>query len=163
VGPFSGVHALLVVSVFSSSFALTFNCNCFFFKSDNSDMLSRSFCLQDHQTLLSHPQLPEGGDVSERAVITDDSQETSVRESEPAESDKSAGSSDKPSESGQASGSSRSNSPPSSASPDKRKRKRNPDEENSSESKLSEPAGVESTPERQENFDPFAAAGDVSS
>ncbi|KAK1660554.1 hypothetical protein QYE76_048713 [Lolium multiflorum] len=114
---------------------------------------------RDHQTLSSLPPLPEGGDVSERAVITDDSQETSVRESEPAESEKSAGSSDKVSESGQASDSSHPNSPPPAASPDKRKRKRNPDEEDSGASKLSEPATVESSPEEEENFNPFTATG----
>jgi hypothetical protein len=64
--------------------------------------------LQDHQTLSSLPPLPEGGDVSERAVITDDSQETSVRESEPADSDKSVGSSEENSESVQPSDSAQS-------------------------------------------------------
>ncbi|KAM0837699.1 hypothetical protein ACQ4PT_061459 [Festuca glaucescens] len=117
----------------------------------------------NHQTLSSLPPLPEGGDVSERAIITDDSQETSILESEPAESEKSAGSSDKISESEQVFGSSHTNSPPPAASPDKRKRKRNPDEEDSGASKLSEPVAGESAPEGQENFDPFTAAGDVSS
>ncbi|KAM0887183.1 hypothetical protein ACQ4PT_029227 [Festuca glaucescens] len=116
----------------------------------------------NHQTLSSLPPLPEGGDVSERAIITDDSQETSILENEPAESEKSAGSSDKISESEQVSGSSHTNSPPV-ASPDKRKRKRNPNEEDSGASKLSEPAAGESAPEGQENFDSFTAAGDVSS
>jgi hypothetical protein len=55
--------------------------------------------------------------VSERAVIHDDSQETSVRESELAESEKSAGSSDKITESEQASGSSHTNSSPPASSP----------------------------------------------
>ncbi|KAM0865015.1 hypothetical protein ACQ4PT_043576 [Festuca glaucescens] len=117
----------------------------------------------NHQILSSLPQLPEGGDLSERAIVADDSQETSILESEPAESEKSAGSSDKISESGQVSGSSHTDSPPHAASPDKRKRKRNPDEEDSRASKLSEPAAGESAPEGQENFDPFTAAGDVSS
>jgi hypothetical protein len=49
------------------------------------------------------------------------------------------------------------------ASPGKRKRKRSPDEEDSGESKLSEPAAEGSIPEGQENFYPVAAASDVSS
>jgi hypothetical protein len=118
--------------------------------------------LQDHQTLSSLPSLPEGGDVPKRAIITDDSLETSVLESEPAESEKSAGSSEKISELEKVYGSSHTNSTPPTASPDKRKRKRNPDEEDSCNSKLSEPAAEDST-EGQENFDPFTAAGDVSS
>jgi hypothetical protein len=103
--------------------------------------------LQDHQTLSSLPSLPEGGDVPKRAIITDDSLETSVLESEPAESEKSAGSSEKISESEQVSGSSHTNSPPPAASPDKRKRKRNPYEEDFGASKLSVPAAEESAPE----------------
>jgi hypothetical protein len=94
-------------------------------------VLTRPFIVQNHQTLSSLPPLPEGGDVPERAIITDDSQETSVRDSEPAESKKSAGSSDKVSESVHASGSSQTNSLPPVASPEKRKRKRTPDEEDS--------------------------------
>ncbi|KAM0911727.1 hypothetical protein ACQ4PT_013325 [Festuca glaucescens] len=47
------------------------------------------------QILSSLPPLPEGGDVPERVVVTDDSQETSIRDSEPTESEKSAGSSDR--------------------------------------------------------------------
>ena len=101
--------------------------------------------------------------MAERAVVTDDSQEASVPESEPAESEKSAGSSDKDSESVQPSDSAHSISPPPAASPDKRKRKRNVDEEDSGTSKLSVPAAEESSPEKQENFDPFTATGDVSS
>ena len=73
--------------------------------------------MQNHQTLSSLPPLPEGGDVPERAIVTDDSQETSVRDSEPAESEKSAGSSDKVSESGHASGSSQTDSVPPAVSP----------------------------------------------
>ena len=87
------------------------------------------FCLQNHQSLSSLPPLPEGGDVDERAVVTDDSQEASIPQSESAETEKSAGSSDKDSESVQPSDSAHSISPPPAASPDKRKRKRNVDEE----------------------------------
>ncbi|KAM0861187.1 hypothetical protein ACQ4PT_046049 [Festuca glaucescens] len=117
----------------------------------------------NHQTLSSLPPLPEGGDVPERAIVTDDSQETSVRDSEPAESEKSAGSSDKVSESGHASGSSQTDFVPPAVSPPKCKRQRTPDEEDSGESKLSQPAAEESSPEEQAEFDPFASAAVVSS
>ncbi|KAM0914136.1 hypothetical protein ACQ4PT_011688 [Festuca glaucescens] len=119
--------------------------------------------MQNHQTFSSLHPLPEGGDVPERAIVTDDSQETSVRDSEPAESEKSAGSSDKVSESGHASGSSQTDSVPPAVSPPKRKRQRTPDEEGSGESKLSRPAAEESSPEEQAEFDPFASAAVVSS
>jgi hypothetical protein len=119
--------------------------------------------MQNHQILYSLPPLPEGGDVPERAIVTDDSQETSVRESEPTESEKSAGSSDKISESVHASGSSQTNSLPPTASPEKRKRKRTPDKEDSGTSKMSQPATEESSPKEQANFDPFASPANVSS
>ncbi|KAM0839812.1 hypothetical protein ACQ4PT_060052 [Festuca glaucescens] len=117
----------------------------------------------NHQILSSLPPAPEGGDVPERAIITDDSQEASVRDSEPAESEKSAGSSDKISESGHASDSSYTNSVPPAASPEKRKRKRTDDEEDSGASKLSEPAVEESSHEEPADFDPFASAAAISS
>ncbi|KAM0893482.1 hypothetical protein ACQ4PT_025098 [Festuca glaucescens] len=116
----------------------------------------------NHLSLSSLPPLPEGGDVDERAVVNDDSQESSVPESEPAESQKSAGSSDKDSESEQPSDSAHSVSPPPAASPDKRKRKRNADED-SSASKLSEPVAEGSSSEEHEVFDLYTATGAVSS
>jgi hypothetical protein len=68
VEPFSDDHALPAVSVFLQIFLFTLNCDYFFFGSDDFDMLSLSF-LQDHQSVSSLPLLPEGGDVSERALI----------------------------------------------------------------------------------------------
>ncbi|KAM0921153.1 hypothetical protein ACQ4PT_007047 [Festuca glaucescens] len=117
----------------------------------------------NHQSLSSLPPLPEGGDVDERAIVNDDSQESSVPESEPGESQKSAGSSDKDLESEQPSDSAHSVSPPPAASPNKCKRKRNADEEDSGASKLSEPVTEESSPEEQEVFDLYTATGAVSS
>ncbi|KAM0885692.1 hypothetical protein ACQ4PT_030157 [Festuca glaucescens] len=119
--------------------------------------------MHNHQIISSLPPLPEGGDVPERVVVTDDSQETSVRDSEPAGSEKSTGSSDRISESGHASGSSQTNSVPPAVSPPKRKRQRTPDEEDSGESKLSQPAAKESSPEEQAEFDPFTSATVVTS
>jgi hypothetical protein len=118
------------------------------------------FIAHNHQILSALPPLPEGGDVPNRAVVIDDSQETSVHESEPAESKKSADSSDKISELVHASGSSQTNSLPSAASPDTRKRKRTPEEEDSGTSKMSHPAAEESSPEE---FDPFGATAAISS
>ncbi|KAM0861641.1 hypothetical protein ACQ4PT_045759 [Festuca glaucescens] len=116
----------------------------------------------NHQSLSSLPPLPEGGDVDERVIVNDDSQESSIPENDPAESQKSAGSSNKDSKSEQPSDSAHSVSPPPAASPDKRKRKRNADED-SGTSKLSEPAAKESSPEEQEVFDLYTATGAVSS
>ncbi|KAM0846881.1 hypothetical protein ACQ4PT_055392 [Festuca glaucescens] len=118
---------------------------------------------KNHQTLSSLPPLPEGGEVDDRVVVADDSQESFLPESEPAGSQRSAGSSDKDTESEQCSDSAHSVSPPPPAtSPDGRKRKRS-DDEDSGASKLAEPAAEESSPEDQEFFDPFAETGAVSS
>ncbi|KAM0886860.1 hypothetical protein ACQ4PT_029430 [Festuca glaucescens] len=117
----------------------------------------------NHQILSSLHPAPEGGDVSERAIITDDSQEALVHDSEPAESEKSAGSSDKISESAHASDTSNMNFIPPAASPEKRKRKRTDDEEDSGASKLSEPAAEKSSHEKPADFDPFASAAVISS
>jgi hypothetical protein len=121
------------------------------------------FCtLQDHQILSSLPPLPEGGEVDGRVVVTDDSQESSLPESEAVESQRSVGSSEKETESEQHSKSAHSISPPLATSPDGRKRKRDNDED-SGASKLAEPAAEESSPEEQGAFDPFADASAVSS
>ncbi|KAM0826333.1 hypothetical protein ACQ4PT_068949 [Festuca glaucescens] len=117
---------------------------------------------KNHQTLSSLPPLPEGGEVDDRVVVADDSQESSLPESEPAGSQRSADSSDKDTESEQRSDSAHSVSPPPATSPDGRKRKRN-DDEDSGASKLAEPAAEEPSPEDQELFDPFAETGAVSS
>ncbi|KAM0871310.1 hypothetical protein ACQ4PT_039477 [Festuca glaucescens] len=117
---------------------------------------------RNHQTLSSLPPLPEGGEVDDRVVVADYSQESSLPESEPAGSQRSAGSSDKDTESEQHSDSTHSVSPPPANSPDGHKRKRN-DDEDSGVSKLAEPATEEPSPEDQEFFDPFAETGAVSS
>ncbi|KAK1662894.1 hypothetical protein QYE76_051053 [Lolium multiflorum] len=49
----------------------------------------------DHPNLVSLPPLPEGGDVEERAVISDDNPDAPSFANEPAESRKSAGSDEK--------------------------------------------------------------------
>ncbi|KAK1615972.1 hypothetical protein QYE76_021489 [Lolium multiflorum] len=75
---------------------------------------------QNHATASPLPPLPEGGEVEERAVVTDDNQGTSRPESEAAGSRKSAASSEKDAE---AEATSSTRSPPSAASP-RSKRKR---------------------------------------
>jgi hypothetical protein len=119
-----------------------------------------SCILQDLQILSYLPPLPEGGEVDERAIVTDDSQETSRPESEAAGSQKSAASSEKETES-ERSDSGRSISPPLAVSPG-RKRKRN-DVKYSSTSKPTESAAEEPSPEEEGAFDPYNDAGSVSS
>ncbi|KAK1649499.1 hypothetical protein QYE76_067304 [Lolium multiflorum] len=103
--------------------------------------------------------LPEGGEVDERAVVADDSQESSRPRSEVVGSQKSAASSEKetdsdPSESG------RSVSPPLAVSP-RNKRKRD-EVKDSGTSKPSGSAAEETSPEEEGTFNPYDDAGSVS-
>ncbi|KAK1677022.1 hypothetical protein QYE76_037870 [Lolium multiflorum] len=98
----------------------------------------------------SLPPLPEGGEVEERTVVTDDTQGISCPESEVAGSHKSAASSERETAS-EASESVR--SPPSAASP-KNKRKRN-EVEDSGTSKPSGSPAKETSPEEGEAFSPY--------
>ncbi|KAK1626001.1 hypothetical protein QYE76_000316 [Lolium multiflorum] len=107
----------------------------------------------NHQIISQLPPLPEGGEVVERFIIDDESQDASARAAEPAGAEKSAGSSDKLTESAGASDSSFTHSVPSAASPKGHKRKRS-DNEDSGESKFSEPIAEETATD----FDPFGAA-----
>ena len=97
--------------------------------------------------------------MDERTVITDESQESSRPGLEVAGSHKSAASSEKsdsePSESG------RSVSPPLAVSP-RNKRKRD-DVDDSGTSKPAEAAAEETSPEKEDAFDPYDGAGSVSS
>ncbi|KAK1670787.1 hypothetical protein QYE76_058946 [Lolium multiflorum] len=118
---------------------------------------------EKHQILSCLPPLHEGGEVDGRAIVGDDSQEFSALESEPAESQKTAGSADKDLDSEQPSESSQSVSLPPAASPEKCKRKRDDDEEDSGASKPAGTTAEESSPEDDEAFDPYAMTGAVSS
>ncbi|KAK1687028.1 hypothetical protein QYE76_047876 [Lolium multiflorum] len=82
---------------------------------------------QNHPDLVSLPPLPEGGEVEERAIVTDDNQEAPSFVNEPVDSRKSAGTSE---------GTASAQSPPPAVSP-KGKRKRD-DVEDSSTSKAEE-------------------------
>jgi hypothetical protein len=96
--------------------------------------------------------------VDGRIIVTDDSQESSLPESETAGSQKSAGSSESETGSEQQCDSGHSVSPPLATSPG-RKRKRN-DFEDSDASKRTEPAAEE--PEEEGAFDPYDEAGAIS-
>jgi hypothetical protein len=100
--------------------------------------------------------------VDGRAIFRDDSQESSVLESEPAQSQKIVGSSDKDLDSEQPSESTQSVSLPPAASPEKRKRKRNDDEEDSGASKPAGTTAEESSPKDEEAFDRYAMSCAVS-
>ncbi|KAK1605510.1 hypothetical protein QYE76_029183 [Lolium multiflorum] len=88
---------------------------------------------RDHPNLVSLPPLPEGGEVEERAVISDDNQDAPSFVTEPADSRKSAGSDEKE---GASEATASAQSPPPAVSP-RNKRKRN-DAEDSGTSKPKE-------------------------
>jgi hypothetical protein len=56
---------------------------------------SGHYFLQNHPTMTSLPPLPEGGEVEEQAIVAEDTQGSSIRESEVAGSHKSAASHEK--------------------------------------------------------------------
>jgi hypothetical protein len=99
------------------------------------------------------PLLPEGGEVDERTIITDDVQGTSRPESEVVGSHKSAASSERDTESD---ASESVHSLPSAASP-RNKRKRG-DVEDSGTSKLGGSPAEETTPEEEDAFNPYEDA-----
>ncbi|KAK1696260.1 hypothetical protein QYE76_012957 [Lolium multiflorum] len=109
---------------------------------------------QNHATASPLPPLPEGGEVEERAVVTDDNQGASRPESETAGSRKSAASSEKDAET-EATAST--HSPPPAASP-KNKRKRN-EVVDSGTSKAGAARAGETAPDAgKKAFDPYEAA-----
>ncbi|KAK1610496.1 hypothetical protein QYE76_034169 [Lolium multiflorum] len=104
---------------------------------------------RDHPNLVSLPPLPEGGEVDERAVISDDNPDAPSFANEPAESRKSAGSDEKEDVS-EATASAQ--SPPPAVSP-RNKRKRD-DAEDSGTSKVDE-----AVPSHQKaGYDPYLEA-----
>ena len=100
---------------------------CYIFCNFISDICPYFYFVQNHPDLVSLPPLPEGGEVEERAIVTDDNQEAPSSVNEPVDSRKSAGSSE---------GTASTQSPPPAVSP-KGKRKRN-DVEDSGTSKAEE-------------------------
>ncbi|KAK1629056.1 hypothetical protein QYE76_003371 [Lolium multiflorum] len=104
---------------------------------------------KNHPNLVSLPPLPEGGEVEERAIVTDDNQDAPSFVNEPVDSQKSAGSSEKEAAS---EGTASAQSPPPAVSP-RNKRKRN-DVEDSGTSKAEEVV-----PSRQKAaYDPYLEA-----
>ncbi|KAK1627391.1 hypothetical protein QYE76_001706 [Lolium multiflorum] len=109
----------------------------------DKDVDRLSVNLENHPDLVSLPPLPEGGEVEERAIVTDDNQEAPSFVNEPVDSRKSAGSSE---------GTASALSPPPAVSP-KGKRKRN-NVEDSGTSKAEEV-----DPSRQKaTYDPYLAS-----
>jgi hypothetical protein len=157
VEPYSGSHALPEVSNLPSNCSAIFDCFFIFLLCTHLDL---AFALHRAIKFYLLFPLPEGGEVDERAVVTDDSQETSRPESEVAGSQKSAASSEKETES-EHSDSGPSISPPLAISPGC-KRKRD-DVEDSGTSKPSESAAKETSPEEDDAFGPYDDAGAVSS
>ncbi|KAK1686810.1 hypothetical protein QYE76_047658 [Lolium multiflorum] len=110
----------------------------------DSDRLSTD--LENHPNLVSLPPLPEGGEVEERAILTDDNQDAPSFVNEPVDSRKSAGSSEKEAAS---EGTTSAQSPPPAVSP-RNKRKRT-DAEDSGTSKAEDV-----DPSRQKaGYDPY--------
>ncbi|KAK1677919.1 hypothetical protein QYE76_038767 [Lolium multiflorum] len=99
---------------------------------------------KNHPSMDSLPPLPEGGDVDERAIVSDDNQEAPSFVNEPAESRKSAGTASEETTSAQ--------SPPPAVSP-KGKRKRNVDED----SGTSQPEEAAPLPKKAA-YDPYLAS-----
>ncbi|KAK1666379.1 hypothetical protein QYE76_054538 [Lolium multiflorum] len=104
---------------------------------------------KNHPSMDSLPPLPEGGDVEERAVVTDDNQEAPSFVNEPTDSRKSAGSVEKDAASEDTTSA---QSPPPAVSP-KNKRKRN-DVEDSGTSK---PEEAVPSPQKAA-YDPYLAS-----
>ncbi|KAK1679207.1 hypothetical protein QYE76_040055 [Lolium multiflorum] len=104
---------------------------------------------KNHPNLVSLPPLPEGGEVEERTVISNDNQEASSFVNEPADSRKSAGSAEKDAASEDTTSA---QSPPPADSP-KNKRKRG-DVEDSGTSKPEEAAPLP----QKAAYDPYLAS-----
>jgi hypothetical protein len=119
--------------------------------------LTLIFLLVEPPNFILPSPLPEGGEVDERAVVNDDSQDLSRPESEVARSHKSATSSEKsesePTESG--------HSPPFAVSP--RSKSKRDEVEDSGTSKPTELAVEEMSPEEEGAFNPYDDVGSVSS
>ncbi|KAK1649669.1 hypothetical protein QYE76_067474 [Lolium multiflorum] len=109
---------------------------------------------ENHPVLSSLPPLPEGGEVEERAVVTDDNQGTSRPDSEVAGSQKSAASSEKEIET-EATSSTRSSLP--AASP-KNKRKRDEVVDSGTSKAGAARAGETAPGAGKRAFDPYEAA-----
>ncbi|KAK1699486.1 hypothetical protein QYE76_016183 [Lolium multiflorum] len=109
---------------------------------------------QNHKTASPLPPLPEGGEVEERVVVTDDNQGTSRPESEIAGSRKSAASSEKEVET-EATAST--HSPPPAASP-KNKRKRDEVADSGTSKAGASPAEEVVPTEERTTFNPYEDA-----
>ncbi|KAK1660899.1 hypothetical protein QYE76_049058 [Lolium multiflorum] len=104
---------------------------------------------ENHRNLVYLPPLPEGGEVEERAVVTDDNQGTSRPESETAVSRKSAASSEKET---QSEGTTSVPSPPPAVSPRRKRRRTEVEDSGTSKAEEADPS------KGKKAFDPFVDA-----
>ncbi|KAK1668507.1 hypothetical protein QYE76_056666 [Lolium multiflorum] len=102
--------------------------------------------LENHPDLVSLPPLPEGGEVEERAIVTDDNQEAPSFVNEPVDSLKSAGSSEKD---GASEGTASAQSPPPAVSPRNKRKRNNVEDSGTSKAKEVDPSRQKAT------YDPY--------
>ncbi|KAK1644440.1 hypothetical protein QYE76_062245 [Lolium multiflorum] len=95
---------------------------------------------KDHPKLVSLPPLPEGGEVEERAIVTDDNQEAPSFVNEPVDSRKSAGSSE---------GTTSAQSPPPAVSPKGKRKRSNAEDSGTSKAEEVDPSDQKAT------YDPY--------
>ncbi|KAK1685638.1 hypothetical protein QYE76_046486 [Lolium multiflorum] len=98
---------------------------------------------KDHPKLVSLPPLPEGGEVEERAIITDDNKEAPSFVNEPVDSRKSAGSSE---------GTGSAQSPPPAVSPKGKRKRSNAEDSGTSKAEEVDPSHQKAT------YDPYLAS-----
>ncbi|KAK1594932.1 hypothetical protein QYE76_007566 [Lolium multiflorum] len=101
---------------------------------------------KNHPDLVSLPPLPEGGEVEERAIVTDDNQEAPSFVNEPVDSLKSAGSSEKD---GASEGTASAQSPPPAISPRNKRKRNNVEDSGTSKAKEVDPSRQKAT------YDPY--------
>ncbi|KAK1694378.1 hypothetical protein QYE76_011075 [Lolium multiflorum] len=98
---------------------------------------------QNHPNLVSLPPLPEGGEVEERAIVTDDNEETPSFVNEPVDSQKSAGSSE---------GTASAQSPPPAVSPKGKRKRKGVEDSGTSKAEEVDPSHKKAT------YDPYLAS-----
>ncbi|KAK1611507.1 hypothetical protein QYE76_035180 [Lolium multiflorum] len=98
---------------------------------------------ENHPNLVSLPPLPEGGEVEERAIVTDDNEETPSFVNEPVDSQKSAGSSE---------GTASAQSPPPAVSPKGKRKRKSVEDSGTSKAEEVDPSHKKAT------YDPYLAS-----
>ncbi|KAK1615712.1 hypothetical protein QYE76_021229 [Lolium multiflorum] len=98
---------------------------------------------ENHPDLVSLPPLPEGGEVEERAIVTDDNEEAPSFVNEPVDSQKSAGSSE---------GTASAQSPPPAVSPKGKRKRKGVEDSGTSKAEEVDPSHKKAT------YDPYLAS-----